>query len=375
MTETLVNEAKIEFTEFNVRQDRGLPHFIRLCDGVVKRLEQDSAVRKGEAFGVLIGTVECNENCTITVENFEAAGVVEQHIRAWTPPSGSGQVIVGYYRSLSTKAGFELDEADRALFERCFPREARVALLMKPSRMGAGNATFFLGDEGKLDPEHVTVEFPFNLQQLTAEEPAPVSDPVSKPLSGKWLSKLLMTALGLMASVAGLSALGVFERKKDLPSPVEEKPALALSATPPVAVTSVPAQANPNLTDEPQPAKKTTPAAAMKKSAPPADEIVEDAKPEPSPIYTPPLAMRQFAPILPEALRRAIRGAVVVRVRVNVSANGQVIDAEPLAGDQSAAEPFALAATTAVRRWQFEPARRGTERIPSQTVLSFTFRQ
>jgi hypothetical protein len=81
MGDTLVSEAKtpakITFTEFNVRQDSGRPHFIRLCDGVVQRLESDPAIKKGEAFGILLGTVELDGSCTITVEDFEPAGVVE----------------------------------------------------------------------------------------------------------------------------------------------------------------------------------------------------------------------------------------------------------------------------------------------------------
>ena len=80
--------------------------------------------------------------------------------------------MVGYYRS-HLRAGFTLDEADRALFERCFPKDARVALLVKPPKPAPGTGTFFLGEDGSLDEKRVTVEFPFDLRQLTAEEPPP----------------------------------------------------------------------------------------------------------------------------------------------------------------------------------------------------------
>ena len=109
------------------------------------------------------------------------------------------------------------------------------------------------------------------------------------------------------------------------------------------------------------------------------DDIAEDtpsAKPdESSSLYYPPTAVRQFAPILPESVRRAIRGAVVVRVRVNVDADGQVTAAEPVADGPPVAETIVMAATSAVKRWQFEPARRGSEKIPAQTILNFTFRR
>ena len=85
--------------------------------------------------------------------------------------------------------------------------------------------------------------------------------------------------------------------------------------------------------------------------------------------------MRQFAPILSDSARQAIRGEVVVRVRVNVDASGAVVAAEPLAESQPIAEPLLAAATAAVKRWKFEPAQRGGQRIASETVLSFTFRK
>jgi len=375
MGDTLAPEAKtaatVTFTEFNVRQDTGKPHFIRLCDGVVERLERDSDIKKGEAFGILLGTVESDTNCTITVEAFEPAGVVEQHIRAWTPQPGSVQQVVGYYRS-HLRSGFTLDEADRALFERCFPKEPRVALLVKPPKPVPGTGTFFLGEDGFLDEKRVTVEFPFDLGQLTAEQPVAVAaapapaPPAPRGLPGGIFAKIAITGIVVAASVVGLSALGVFEPSANQPEPMDfPKP-----APPAPPAISMPVSKKP----APSPAAKPVPKARP--------EIVEKAPALPSPgttpdgstLYTPPYAMRQFAPILSDSVRQAIKGEVVVRVRVNVDASGAVVGAEPVA-DQAVAEPLLTAATIAVKRWKFEPAQRGGQRIASETVLSFTFRK
>jgi hypothetical protein len=53
------------FTELNVRQEKGKPHFIRLHDSVVKRLER-YLVENPASTGLLLGSVEVNDNCTRT---------------------------------------------------------------------------------------------------------------------------------------------------------------------------------------------------------------------------------------------------------------------------------------------------------------------
>ena len=76
-----------------------------------------------------------------------------------------------------------------------------------------------------------------------------------------------------------------------------------------------------------------------------------------------------------EKVRRSINGDVVVRVRVNVDAAGKVIGAEPVGTGSPVAEALADAAISAIKRWQFEPARRGGDKVASDIVLSFTFRK
>src|SRR5882762_826 len=171
------------FTEFNVRQDKGIPCFIRLDDRVVKSLERLLASGGGQP-GILLGTIEAGDNVTIAVEDFEPAPKVDERIRTWTPRAGSRRKVVGCYWSHS-RPEFSLDQTDRALFQRFFPKDGRLLLKVKPSKTDVATAMFFLGENGQLATDHATVEFPFNLRELGAEEPpaAAVATPVAaKPV-------------------------------------------------------------------------------------------------------------------------------------------------------------------------------------------------
>jgi len=66
---------------------------------------------------------------------------------------------------------------------------------------------------------------------------------------------------------------------------------------------------------------------------------------------------------------------VLVRIKVNVDAGGKVLFAESVSAGNAVADALAVSAITAVKKWQFEPARRGDQRIPGDVVLSFTFRK
>jgi TonB family C-terminal domain len=417
------------FTELNVRQEKGKPHFIRLHDSVVKKLERQLAANPGSA-GLLLGSIEVNENCTIAVEQFEATTRLEELIRA--RKSGSTHRVVGYYRSYSQDS-FALDPADRALFQRCFPKESRLLLLVKPPKAAVGTAMFFLGENGQLAAERSTVEFPFNLRELGAEEaPAATSavELLPAPRSrGGLLWKLAMAGVVVIASVFGLSELRIFDRTGEPPqpknlavekaAPVEQTPVAQAPSTPPevkpvIAATSAkpapppktkpvaaagpiaqqttttiaktPAPITPAAT-EPRPVQTVLPPPvpdaqppvnSERDSSPPvvAPPVPVSPKPAvPSVIYTPPNAIRQIAPLVPESVRRSIKEDVVVRVRVNVDATGKVTGATPVETGNPVAEALAQAAVSSIKRWQFEPAHRGSDKVPGDVVLSFTFRK
>ena len=147
---------KINFTELNVRQ-AGKPHFIRLGDGVVKRLERQlidrPPVTGSERFDLLLGSIVGRDPCTIAVEDFEPTAKLEERIGVRTPRPGSPQRIVGFYRS-HREADFELNPADRGLFEPVFPRlrglpcwlaaivSGRLTMRLPPPHRERGNFFF-----------------------------------------------------------------------------------------------------------------------------------------------------------------------------------------------------------------------------------------
>jgi TonB family protein len=409
------------FTELNVRQEKGKPHFIRLHDRVVKTLERQLADSPGST-GLLLGSVELGASCTIAVEQFEATTRLEELIRG--RKSGNTHQVVGYYRGYS-RDSFALDPADRTLFQRCFPKASRLVLLVKAPKADVGTAMFFLGENGLLAPDRTTVEFPFNLRALGAEEAPPAIAPIAvtagpksvaellpAPKAGRGrgvLWKLALAAVVVIASVFGLSELRVFDRSGEKPQPNQvagqttAQPAVSTAKPVSAATTSTkpvplpkPKPVAPRTTiaknavripanAQPQPAQTVLPP-PLPDSQPPAnserDSTLQTSAPavpvSPKPVvlpYTPPNAIRQIAPLVPENVRRSIKEDVVVRVKVNVDATGKVTGATPVEAGSPVAEALARAAVSSIKHWQFTPAHRGSDNVPGDVVLSFTFRK
>ena len=301
------------FTEFNVRQDKGKPHFVRLHDSVVQTLERQLP-REREQWGILLGTIAAGDHCTIAVEDFEPAANVEARLRTWTPQSGGGQKIVGYYHSYS-RPGFALEAMDCALFQRCFSRDAQLLLLVKPAAADVATAMFFLGENGQLAIDRATVEFPFNLRELGAEE-APAAPPViapaptvaaapvvvvapqppvaaSKPGRGGLIWKLAAAGVVVVASVVGLNGLHVFDSPQPQAAAVVQ-PAAAVNL--PVAE-SAPPKPEPA---QPEPARITKAPATV--TLPPRKPVAV-APPVAAPISRPPVVADNPATQPPPAPR------------------------------------------------------------------------
>jgi len=464
------------FTEFNVRQEKGKPHFIRLHDSVVRRLEQ--VLASGGQPGILIGTISPGEPCTIAVEDFEPNAKVEERVRTWIARSGSNQKVLGCYRTHS-RPEFGLEAADRSLFQRMFPKESRLLLEIKPVSGDVATAIFFLSENGQLALDRATVEFPFNLRELGAEEPPaagplplPVSAPaaarqappeepkpapaaVAKPSRGSLVWKAVAAGVVVIATVVGLTVLrdgqsGHPQAAPILPQPVPvEKPAAEQAAAPAANPVKQPERPRPPAAPAPVKTSKPAPAAqavAQKKTESPSPaapagqsptSVTENRTPSgvtaarpanqtlvapppaavepqrtaisvpaPSPAaaqapapaigsatvtapstgpaarpvqnvlpLTPPRALRQVSPVVQEAVRRTMNRDVMVQIRVSVDENGNVVNAASLNQGNPIADALAGAALAAVKNWQFDPARRGQERVPGDVVLSFTFRK
>jgi outer membrane biosynthesis protein TonB len=64
---------------------------------------------------------------------------------------------------------------------------------------------------------------------------------------------------------------------------------------------------------------------------------------------------------------------VRVEIRVVIDATGRVVRAEALSRGGNLVEYLSAIASDAARKWRFAPALRGTEPVPSETILQFQF--
>jgi hypothetical protein len=89
--------------------------------------------------------------------------------------------------------------------------------------------------------------------------------------------------------------------------------------------------------------------------------------------FKPPAPIKEFRPVLNAEERRAITRVVPVDVKVYVAESGKVEYVEPLSTIARAHRDLASAAMYAARRWDFEPARVGDEKVPGEVILHFRF--
>jgi TonB family protein len=75
------------------------------------------------------------------------------------------------------------------------------------------------------------------------------------------------------------------------------------------------------------------------------------------PVVQPPVPIRQARPVLPANVKAMLPGRFAVKVRVQVDATGKVTSAEPLNTTGSLGRFLGAAATSALRTWEFQPAK------------------
>ena len=98
---------------------------------------------------------------------------------------------------------------------------------------------------------------------------------------------------------------------------------------------------------------------------------------EPTPAattYYPPIPSTKVAPRFPPDLKALVFKPVTVAVRVSIDKSGKVLKAEPLL-EGNIHQLFITEAVHAARLWTFQPAHRGKEAVPSESVLHFAFKQ
>ena len=127
------------FTEFNVRQEHGKPHFVRLHDSVVKRLEAQLGQHER---GLLLGSIEPGEGCTIAVEEFEPAALIEERqLDAGVPQAGAA--IRWWPFALIPNPGLSRG-GDRRVAP-AFPQRAAAGVTSETAQSGSGNRDVFPG--------------------------------------------------------------------------------------------------------------------------------------------------------------------------------------------------------------------------------------
>ncbi|MGH9795544.1 MAG: hypothetical protein ACRD5G_12295, partial [Candidatus Acidiferrales bacterium] len=168
---TLAMEA--QYTEFNVRDDSETSTLIRLYDSATQELER--LVHPADS-GILLGGFVVGGDSRIEV--WDVVPLV--HVRLDQALRAGGAQVIGVYECGKVESMLELSAENRAHFAQHFAGEQR--LLLKIARQGEGlsAARFYLGIDGKLSSNRVTVDFPVSLSSLMGTPPpAPVA--VSAP--------------------------------------------------------------------------------------------------------------------------------------------------------------------------------------------------
>ena len=165
-------------------------------------------------------------------------------------------------------------------------------------------------------------------------------------------------------------------RRKDSPASLlsaapEIAPSRTMTPLPTPAVIAPPISAPaPPVEPVKAPAIQPTPKAAEPVKTAPAPAV---AKPVTLGPPSPPRLLRQANAALPEALKRKLRKNMVVRVMVEVDANGKVKNAVSTTKGDQLMESLAALSVAAARQSQFEPAKLGDQKVDGQTTVEFVF--
>jgi TonB family protein len=76
---------------------------------------------------------------------------------------------------------------------------------------------------------------------------------------------------------------------------------------------------------------------------------------------------------LPANVKALLPGRTAVKVRVQVDATGKVTSSEPLNITGSLGRFLGAAATSALRTWQFEPAKMAGRNVAGELTVEFIF--
>ena len=163
------------------------PVTVRISLSVVERLEREAVEafrsvtsRGSEIGGLLIGVVSADGRPTVHIEDYEQVScdysrgplyrlndADRERLDAAIRRFGAGQnrQVVGFFRS-NTRKGMALEAEDVALFSERFAASSQVALLIRPFATKASVGALFVKENGQVNGEAASLEFPFSQAEL-----------------------------------------------------------------------------------------------------------------------------------------------------------------------------------------------------------------
>jgi protein TonB len=160
------------------------------------------------------------------------------------------------------------------------------------------------------------------------------------------------------------------------PTPRVAKPAPRATPQPPKPITPTKTQAVIKQTPEPQPAPETSAEPAESTPAPTSTSAQKNkGKPSASTVLTKPSFDADYlqnpAPDYPaHAKRRRMQGTVMLDVAVSVNGAARNVRIAQSSGHA----PLDTAASDAVKRWKFVPAKRGSTAVAARVMVPIEFR-
>jgi outer membrane biosynthesis protein TonB len=151
------------------------------------------------------------------------------------------------------------------------------------------------------------------------------------------------------------------------PSTPAEKPA-PLASNPPAVSVDSPVRSASALPSAP--AEKAAPLA----SNPPTAGTGGAAEKSSSPPYVRPRALHGLRTNLSPAIRAMVTSEVELRIKVQIDDSGRVTEADTLTASGPATRSLLGVTEKAARLWEFAPAMRGSEPVPSEAIVVFRFR-
>ena len=208
----------------------GSPVKVHLDLHVVQRLK-DQLKSGAQQEGLLFGRTRDGATEILEIEPAPDSGVAEPLDAL--PKDKPYRALVGYYRTESGDL-LRLNDRDRELAERYFPKPYQVLLVIQTTDFGPPTATFFFHDADRHMADFAFMEFPLDPSLLTIEERnrirrsqqalSPASPPAERPLAAlpaavlppardRWVRYAALWILGLcLIGVAGFAARGPVTR-------------------------------------------------------------------------------------------------------------------------------------------------------------------